>query len=745
MKRLFITEKPSVAMEFAKALGISGRNNGYIEGEDTVITWCVGHLVTMSYPEAYGEEFAKWKMETLPFIPREFKYEVIDGVKDQFKVVSTQMKRSDVGTIYYSGDSAREGEYIQRLIRMLVKPEGKEEKRVWIDSQTKDEILRGIKEARPLSDYDKLSDAAYMRAAEDYLFGINLSRAYSIKYGRLFNAAAGTSGYEAFAVGRVMTCVLGLVVDRERLIRSAKEIPFYGLKAVLNNGTECTWKTTEQSAYHESPLLYKPGAFKEKNRAEEFARDQRQGQFTLKEKKFSAETAAAPLLYNLAELQNECSKTLKISPDKTLEIVQSLYEKKMVTYPRTDARVLTAAVCKEIAKNLHGLKKLPRLEKAAEYALTHNPESIADTRYTDDRQVSDHYAIIPTGEGTPGMLSAQEQSVYMMIATRFAAVFQPPAEFEKISCVFANGNETYVCSSKRTVSAGFLELYDTPDSDTEAFEAMNRLEEGETYSAEYFVTEGKTSPPKRYTSGSMILAMENAGQLIEDAGLRAQIKGSGIGTSATRAETLKKLIKNGYIGLNEKTQIITPGQRGEIIYDIVKSITPSLLYPEMTANWEKGLAMVENGSISKDAYFEKLTAYITREVNAVKNSDEKMICDKFPDVKPDSRNSGYANKSGHQKFVKTAPGKIPEICPHCGGKIKTLLKKEDNTPWAYGCTKCAAKVPVKIAGLSLSDAQIGSLLCTGKTDKIEGFCGKSGKKFAAALTVNKEWEIKFSF
>lgn len=747
MKKLFITEKPSVAMEFAKALGISNRKDGYIEGGDYVITWCVGHLVTMSYPEAYGKEYAEWRMETLPFIPQTFKYEIIDSVRDQFRVVSDQMKRSDIDTIYYSGDSAREGEYIQRLIRMLVKPTGKEERRVWIDSQTKDEILRGIKTAKLLTEYDALSDAAYMRAAEDYLFGINLSRAYSIKYGRLFNNAAGTEKYEAFAVGRVMTCVLGLIVERERLIKSAKEIPFYGVKARLQNGIECEWKTTEQSAYFESPALYKSGAFKEKSYAEAFINKQISGAMILKEKKITTEIKGAPLLYNLAELQNECSQQLKISPDKTLEVVQSLYEKKMVTYPRTDARVLTTAISREISKNLQGLKNIPGLEKATEYALSQNPESIGRTKYTDDKQVSDHYAIIPTGEGMPQTLSSLERSVYMMIASRFVSVFQPPAEFEKITCTFVNGKETYTCSTKYMTSAGFLELYNKGDSDDSIFKAMDSLKEGAEYEAQYCVAEGKTSPPKRYTSGSMILTMENAGQLIEDQELRSQIKGSGIGTSATRAETLKKLIRNKYIELNDKTQVLTPGKRGEIIYDIVKSITPSLLRPEMTANWEKGLSMVENRNISKEAYFEKLAAYITREVNAVKNSDEKAIVGQFPNVKATTGTTGYSAKPKIQKFTNSVPKTIPDICPHCGGKIRALTKQtpEGSVVWTYGCSKCAAKVPTTIAGLSLSNEQIAALLCTGKTAKIEGFHKKSGGTFSAKLQVNKEWEVSFSF
>lgn len=747
MKRLFITEKPSVAMEFAKALGISNRRNGYIEGDGDIVTWCVGHLVTLSYPEAYGKEYAEWKMDTLPFIPQNFKYEIIDSVKDQFRIVSEQMKRDDVSVIYYSGDSAREGEYIQRLVRMLVKPQRKEEKRVWIDSQTKDEILKGIRTARPLSDYDALSDAAYMRADEDYLFGINLSRAYSIKYGKLFNNAAETTKYEAFAVGRVMTCVLGLIVERERLIKSAKEIPFYGVKAKLNNGIECEWKTTEKSSYHESPSLYKSGAFKERAYAEAFINEQRPGTFILKEKKITTEMKNAPYLYNLAELQNDCSQQLKISPDKTLEIVQSLYEKKMVTYPRTDARVLTTAISREIEKNLQGLKNIPGLRDAAEYALSRNPEAIGKTKYTDDKQVSDHYAIIPTGEGETQTLSFLEKSVYLMIATRFVSIFQPPAEFEKINCVFMNGKETYTCSTKYMTTAGYLTLYDKDKSDDSIFIAMNALEEGNSYDVDYFVAEGKTSPPKRYTSGSMILTMENAGQLIEDQELRSQIKSSGIGTSATRAETLKKLIRNKYIELNDKTQVLTPGKRGEIIYDIVKNITPSLLRPEMTANWEKGLSMVENKNISKEEYFEKLVAYITREVNAVKNSDEKSIQNQFPNIKSNSGATKYTEKPKIQKFSKTAPKTLPEKCPHCGGKMRALTKRtaEGIDTWGYGCTGCSAKVPTKVAGLLLTGEQMASLLCSGETGKIEGFHKKNGGTFSAKLKVNKDWEINFSF
>ena len=606
---LFITEKPSVAQMFATALRATNRGNGYIEGNGNIITWCVGHLIGMSYPEAYGEEFKEWKMETLPFIPGQFKYEVISSVKDQFEVVREQMLRDDVDTIYYSGDSAREGEYIQRLVRMIVKPTGKEERRVWIDSQTEEEILRGIREAKLLSEYDSLSDAAYMRAAEDYLFGINLSRAYSVKFGSLFNSLAQTGKHEAFAVGRVMTCALGMIVERERLIRSAKEIPFYGVKATTGNDISADWKPDEHSKYHESPLLFKPGAFREKQFAERFIEEQKPGTFKLIAKNITTETQSAPLLYNLAELQNDCSQQLKISPDKTLEVVQSLYEKKLVTYPRTDARVLTTAICKEISRNLYGLRNNLAFKDVVEDILSDNPENIANTRYTNDKMVSDHYAIIPTGLA-PNSLSPLENSVYSLITKRFVAIFMPPAVSRKISCTFVNGEEKYVCTEKEMTEEGFLTLYDKHAEKNPEFTKLNELDEDKAYEVIYSIAEGKTSPPKRYTSGSMILAMENAGQLIEDEDLRAQIKGSGIGTSATRAEIIKKLTNIKYIALNKKTQVITPTQLGEMIFGVVHGSIKSLLNPELTASWELGLTQVAEGKITADEYMDKLDSFI---------------------------------------------------------------------------------------------------------------------------------------
>lgn len=740
---LFITEKPSVAQMFATALRATNRGNGYIEGNGNIVTWCVGHLIGMSYPEAYGEEFKEWKMETLPFIPGQFKYEVISSVKDQFEVVREQMLRDDVDTIYYSGDSAREGEYIQRLVRMVVKPTGKEERRVWIDSQTEEEILRGIREAKLLSEYDSLSDAAYMRAAEDYLFGINLSRAYSVKFGSLFNSLAKTGKHEAFAVGRVMTCALGMIVERERLIRSAKEIPFYGVKATTGNGISADWKPDEHSKYHESPLLFKPGAFREKQFAEQFIEEQKPGTFKLIAKNITTETQSAPLLYNLAELQNDCSQQLKISPDKTLEVVQSLYEKKLVTYPRTDARVLTTAICKEISRNLYGLRNNLAFKDVVEDILSDNPENIANTRYTNDKMVSDHYAIIPTGLA-PNSLSPLENSVYSLITKRFVAIFMPPAVSRKISCTFVNGEEKYVCTEKEMTEEGFLTLYDKHAEKNPEFTKLNELDEGKAYEVIYSIAEGKTSPPKRYTSGSMILAMENAGQLIEDAELRAQIKGSGIGTSATRADTLKKLVNNGYISLNAKTQVLTPNKCGEAMYDIVKNVTPSLLKPEMTANWEKGLSMVESKEIDKDAYFEKLKAYITREVNAVKTVDPQSIYALFPGVSFSLENRSYT-KPNVRKFVKKAPNNtLPAICPHCGNAMRKINAKTGEL-WAYGCSRCMALIPFKVAGLQLTEEQMAQLLYTGKTDKIDGFTSRTGGTFSASLKIDKEWKVVFEF
>lgn len=744
-KRLFITEKPSVAMEFAKALKMDAhKKDGYMEDDKNIITWCVGHLITMSYPDKYDESLKAWKMDTLPFLPDIFKYEVIDPVKKQYETVKRQLRRGDLDAIYYSGDAAREGEYIQRLVRQFAKPSSSvKEYRVWIDSQTDEEILKGIRDAKPLSEYDLISDSAYMRAAEDYLFGINLSRAYSVKYGSLYNNIVGTEKYEAIAVGRVMTCVLGMVVDRERLIQGTKEIPFFGIEGTLDNGLKAEWKTTGGSKYFESPKLFKPGAFQKKTDAETLAADSNAiGALKLEKKSVSNETKYAPLLYNLAELQGECAASLKISPDETLNTVQALYEKKMVTYPRTDARVLTTAISKEIKHNLAGLCKHPKFKAAGEEALcSEKANHIAETRYTNDALVSDHYAIIPTGFGTENYskLSSLERAIYDLICARFLAIFLPDAIYEKTSCVFSCGDEAFTAGAKSLKTPGFLSLYNKVESGPER--TMLGLAEGKEYAAKFSVVEGKTTPPKRYTSGSIILAMENAGQLIEDPELRAQIKNSGIGTSATRGSIITKLVSNRYIDLNTKTQTITPNERGNIIYEIIKNITPSLLRPEMTANWEKGLDMVASGGVSKEEYLKKLYAYVAREVNSIKDSDFGEIKKLLPEEKKRKAGDSYKKpkKEVAPKFKEKHPGTVPNICPHCKSALQELS-------WATVCTGCTVKIPKTIAGYSLPEKERASLLFAGKTGKIKGFRKKDGSgSFEAKLIADNDWNIKFDF
>lgn len=740
-KRLFITEKPSVARDFAKALHVNGGGkDGYIEDGNTIITWCVGHLVAMSYPEKYDPDLKSWKLDTLPFLPKTFKYEVIESVAKQFGVVKAQIERKDVDHIYYSGDAAREGEYIQRLVRQFCNiGSNVEERRVWIDSQTEEEIQRGIREAKLLSEYDLISDAGYMRAIEDYLFGINLSRAYTLKFGRLYNNIVGNTNNEVIAVGRVMTCVLGMIVNRERLIKGSKEISFYGLRGFVGDSS-ADWKTTETSAYFESPMLYKPGAFSDKKNAEELkAKCEAKGQLLFKNKEKNREKKSAPMLYNLAELQGECSSALKITPDQTLQIVQTLYEKKMVTYPRTDARVLSSAVAKEIVNNINGLKSHPVVGKYASMIDAGYVNNIGNTKYTNDALISDHYAIIPTGKevNSYNSLGDDEKTVYTMICRRFLAIFYPEAVYEKIVYFFDCDGESFQAAAKTLVTPGYLSVYDKTVEETE--EIFSGLEEGESYDARFEIVEGKTQPPKRYTSGSIILAMENAGQLIEDADLRAQIKSSGIGTSATRAEILKKLIANNYVTLNKKTQALSPSERGEVIFDIVNAITPSLLRPEMTANWEKGLDMVASGDVTKEGYLEKLYAYVTREVNAVKEANVEEIKKDLPEEKIKTSNSGgYTKMEVKPKFKKTAPAKMPEVCPHCGGKIREFEK-------GYGCSKCTAVVWKRIGQTMLSEEQLAKLFCSGETDFIE-FKKKDGSgTFTAKLKVANDWSTKFVF
>lgn len=675
-KSVYIAEKPSVAQEFAKALKLNTkRRDGYLESDEAIVTWCVGHLVTMSYPEEYDPALKRWNLQTLPFIPEEFKYEVIPSVAKQFQIVSGILNREDVDTIYVCTDSGREGEYIYRLVEQEAHVEGKKRRRVWIDSQTEEEILRGIREAKDLSEYDNLGASAYLRAKEDYLMGINFSRLLTLKYGNSISNFLQTK-YSVVSVGRVMTCVLGMVVRREREIRDFVKTPFYRVLSTIDaqgHTFEGEWRAVKGSRYFESYDLYKENGFKERKKAEELIQYLQtpddeyvnvagiQGQSGLNcriesiEKK--KEKKNPPLLYNLAELQNDCSKRFKISPDETLRIVQELYEKKLVTYPRTDARVLSTAVAKEITRNLNGLSKYPMAAPYMQDILNFGSyKTLAKTRYVNDKQITDHYAIIPTGQGLNALstVSSTAKGVYDLIVRRFLSIFYPPAVYQKVAIVTKIKEESFFSSFKVLAEEGYLKVAGIPkkkasqtatkdssngnsennnndtndeagsDSsdqslDTGLFEVIKSLKKGAVLPVRALdIKEGETSPPKRYNSGSMILAMENAGQLIEDEELRAQIKGSGIGTSATRAEILKKLVNIKYLALNKKTQVITPTLQGEMIYDVVDHSIRSLLNPELTASWEKGLNYVAEGSITSDEYMRKLDHFITSRTVGVK-------------------------------------------------------------------------------------------------------------------------------
>ncbi|MBR1866019.1 MAG: type IA DNA topoisomerase [Lachnospiraceae bacterium] len=638
MKNLYIAEKPSVAREFAKALKISGGSrDGYIESDDSIVTWCVGHLITMSYPEKYDPALKKWSVETLPFLPETFRYEVIDSVAKQFQIVKGLLNRQDVACIYVCTDSGREGEYIYRLVDQMAEvPEAKKKRRVWIDSQTEEEVLRGIREAKDLHEYDNLCASAYLRAKEDYLMGINFSRILTLKYSYAIRTYLGKDRC-VVSVGRVMTCVLGMIVRREREIRQFVKTPFYRVVAnvALADGTfEAEWKSVEGTEYYRSPMLYKENGFKEEASAKQLIEKLSQPepiQSVLEKVEKKKENKNPPLLYNLAELQNECSKLFKISPDETLRIVQELYEKKMVTYPRTDARVLSTAVSKEIYKNLAGLKNIPAVREYVEKILeTGSYKGIAKTRYVNDRQITDHYAIIPTGQGI-GMLNRLPdiaRKVYEVIVRRFLSIFYPSAVYQKLALTLNRNGERLFANFKVLVEPGYLPITvfsfgkqkeDENKYSKEMVEAAMHLRKGAQLPINQFeVKEGETSPPKRYSSGTLILAMENAGQLIEDEELRAQIKGSGIGTSATRAEIIKKLVNNQYLSLNKKTQIITPTLMGEMIHDVVAYSIRSLLNPELTASWEKGLSYVAEGSITEEEYMNKLENFIRQRTDAVK-------------------------------------------------------------------------------------------------------------------------------
>ena len=642
-KSVFIAEKPSVAEEFGKALHESFKNrksDGYLESDNYIVTWCVGHLVTMCYPDKYDPALKSWRLDTLPFIPEEFMYEIIPSVEKQFNIVKSVLTRPDVDTIYVCTDSGREGEYIYRLVRQMAGVTGKTEKRVWIDSQTEEEILKGIKTAKDISEYNNLSDAAYLRAKEDYLMGINFSRVLTLKYGRNISSYLKTDK-TVISVGRVMTCVLGMIVRREREIRAFVKMPFYrviGKTLIGETSFDAEWKTSESSIFYNTPYLYKDNGFKDRTKAQELVNYlsdplPAEGIVTSIERK--KEVKNPPLLFNLAELQNECSKLFKISPDQTLAVVQELYEKKLVTYPRTDARVLSSAISKEIDKNIRGLCSYAPLKDIASQVLEEKSYvNIGKSRYCDDKKITDHYAIIPTGQGFGAMrgLSQTASRVYEVIARRFLSIFFPSAEYAKVSVSLNVKNELFSASFKVLSKEGYLSVMknsfaksqDSEENDEATLQALKKVKKGDILPVEEFsIKEGETSPPKRYNSGSIILAMENAGQLIEDEELRAQIKGSGIGTSATRAEILKKLNTIGYIATNPKTQIITPTMLGEIVYDVVDNSIKQLLNPELTASWEKGLTYVSNGEITSDEYLNKLEGFVTRRTQAVKSMNNQ--------------------------------------------------------------------------------------------------------------------------
>jgi DNA topoisomerase-3 len=779
-KSLIITEKPSVAREFANVLHVSGRQNGYIENQDYVITWCVGHLVGLVYPESYDMKYKKWRLEDLPFLPREYKYDVINDVKSQYDIVHGMLQREDIDRVYWAGDAGKEGQTIEENIRNFggVR-DGMEELRVWIDSQTEEEILRGIREARPMSDYANLGNSGIMRTIEDYAMGINFSRVMSVKYGSLLNDAAGTKSYTAIAVGRVMTCVLGMVVIREREIRNFKETPFYRIVGKFTDaGIEGEWKAVEGSKYFESPLLYKENGFREEKDANALMEELNGKNATVLSIEKNITKKRAPLLFNLAELQAECSKRFKISPDETLQVAQDLYEKKLTTYPRTDARVLSSAIAKEISKNISKLRGYEPTHAFAEEILNKKLyANIIKTQYTDDSKVTDHYAIIPTGQLTElGSLNSLQRAVFDVIVRRFLSIFYPAAEYENVKLVVGvscgEKTESFFSGAKVLKSPGFLAVATPPKK--KAFEEENarilggqsvseqeqgdgeqtdegvavnpkvllelagRLKQGDEVSVQgYGIRYGKTSPPKRYTSGSMVLAMENAGQLIEDEELREQIKGSGIGTSATRAEIIQKLVRIGYLNLNRKTQVLTPENLGEMVYEVVNMTVPALLNPKMTASWEKGLDGITQGTVDFWDYRGKLEDFIRKEtLSMIDQNIRQELAERISDfARAGAKGAGARRKIGAK-------------CPACGGEMVT-------TPFGFGCANykkdksgCNFNIG-EIAGKSLSEEEAKQLLAEGKTGTLRGFKSKSKKKFDACLLLEKDEngapQIRFDF
>ncbi|WP_125152047.1 type IA DNA topoisomerase [Clostridium rectalis] len=768
-KALFITEKPSVAMEYVKLLNIKGtKKDGYIESDKSVFSWCVGHMVTMSYPEAYDPNLKKWSLNTLPFLPREYKYEVIPQVSKQFNTVKNLLLRKDIDTIYVCTDSGREGEYIYRLVDQLVGVEGKEKKRVWIDSQTEDEIKRGIKEAKNLSEYDSLAHSAYLRAKEDYLLGINFSRLLTLKYGR--SIANATDNKQAcIAVGRVMSCVLGMIVDREREIRNFVKTPFYKILGSFDGDTEgifeeeCIydgeWKSFKNSKYFNSPLLYNEGGFKNRDIAltfiDEIGEKIFEEESLIETIKKTVENKNAPLLFNLAELQNECSKKFKIPPEETLSKIQLLYERKLLTYPRTDARVLSKAVAKEIFKNIKKLVSFKgnlEISKIAENILTQKWHlNLEKTKYVNDSKITDHYAIIPTGEGLKNFetLSSLEKSIYILVVRRFLAIFYPAAKYNKIAITTKVGNERFFTTNKVCVDEGYLMVLkdNKKVKDSKNLKFLSKLKKGQPIDViDMEVKEGETSPPKRYTSGSIIIAMENAGKLIEDEELREQIKGAGIGTSATRAEILNKLQKIDYISCDKKTQIITPTQKGEMIYEVIKKSIPTLLNPILTASWEKGLTMVYKKEITPEIFMKKLESYtksnIQRVISVTNIGNINSHLEKVKESNSNiPKNKSTANtKKKATKYNFTSRESLG-LCPICkAGNIVKNSKGYGCDNWQSGCKFFLGE----ICGKEVSDTQIKKLIKTGETDLLTGLKSKKGKEFSARLII-KNSKIQFSF
>lgn len=739
--RLFIAEKPSVAMEFAKALGINNtapKGAGYLEDDENIVTWCVGHLVGMSYPEKYDPDLKKWDLKDIPFLPdpNQYKYEVLTPTKAQYQIVKSLLNRNDLTKIYYSGDSAREGEYIQRLVRQLAghNPNA-EEYRVWIDSQTREEILNGIKNAKPLSYYDSLSDSAYARAIEDYGIGINFSRALTLKYAQSVSNTAGTK-WTPIAVGRVMSCVLGMVVRREREIRNNIKTVYYTVSGTANGTVEAQWKPKEGSSYYQKDDLFNMAGFLKKDQANQFI-SVIAPTLTLKNVTINTTKKGAPLLFNLAELQGECTKRFHIGPDRTLEIAQSLYEKKLTTYPRTDARVLTTAIDKVIANNINGLTGVPDVAQYANAVLAGNMyQNIANTKYTNDAAVSDHYAIIPTGDiSSLASISGQERDVYIMICRRFLSIFYPQAEFEKMNAWFETSGEAFTTSAEALISPGWLEVADKIPDTTKAADKIawiRGMQQGVSYPASYSINQTETKPPARYTTGSMVLAMENAGKLIDDEELREQIKGSGIGTSATRAETIKKLITNKYIQADKK-QVLSPTLLGEAIYEILELCAPTTLSPEMTASWEKGLSQIVDSSVSKDLYLQKMYNYIRKTTESIKASE---CGDEF-------RTRMEVIRKTYPNAAKATNGtmQMTEVpCPVCGRAMRRLKTG------AYSCSgypdNCKYALWNTWCGKTLTDAQMKTLLAGKTTSEIKGFTSKAGKAFNAKLTLDEDKKIK---